>query len=97
MKPFTADLDSIGEWQGQEQEAVDCWNCWVAPALAALEKQLDDVYTISWHDYVDSELGYAREAAWEQFCDPNDAESFPELGQRVAAMVNGWFTQFCSI
>lgn len=40
------------------------------------------------------ELWYAREAAWEQFCDTDDEESFPALGQRVASMVNGWFTQF---
>jgi hypothetical protein len=90
MKPFTAELESIGEWQGQEQEAVDCWNRWVAPALAALDEQLGE------SDSADAELGYAREAAWEQFCDTTDAESFPELGQRVASMVNGWLTQFCT-
>lgn len=90
METYTADLESIGEWQGQEQEAVDCWNRWVAPALAALDEQLGEAVR------ADVELGLASEAAWEQFCDTNDKESFPELGQRVASMVNGWFTQFCT-
>jgi len=88
METYTAELDSIGEWQGQEHEAVDCWNRWVAPALAALAEQLGE------SDRADVELGLAREAAWEQFCDTTDAESFPALGQRVASMVNGWLTQF---
>ena len=92
MKPFITEIDSIGEWdgQGQEREAVDCWNCWVAPALTSLAAQLGE------SDGAEHELWYVREAAWEAFCDTDDEESFPALGQRVAAMVNGWFTQFCT-
>ena len=96
MNTYTATLDSIGDWDGQEAEAVACWNRYIAPALLALEERLGDA------DNAESELGdvsalvYARNAAWEAFCDTNDAESFPDLGQRVASMVDGWFTQFCA-
>ena len=90
MKNHTATIDSMGDWDGQEAAAVHCWNRWIAPALVALEERMGEA------DNTDRELGYAREAAWEQFCGTSEAESFQELGQRVAAMVDGWFTQFCT-
>ena len=90
MNTYTATLDSIGDWDGQEAEASACWNRYIAPALGALEEQLGDA------DNAESELGYARNAAWEAFCDTDDEESFSNLGQRVASMVSGWYTQFCT-
>ena len=90
MNAYTATIDSIGEWDGQEAEAVECWNRYIPPALLALEDRLGEA------DNAESELGYARNAAWEAFCDTDDEESFSNLGQRVASMVDGWFTQFCA-
>ncbi len=70
-----AQLDKIGNWGGQEQEAVDCWNYYVATELNALERY-------------DEEVAYHVAAcAWELFCDTTNSESWAELGQRVASYV----------
>ena len=36
MDTYTATIDSIGEWDGQEADAAQCWNRWVAPALVGV-------------------------------------------------------------
>jgi len=83
MAEFTATLESIGEWDGLEQDAVNCWNKYVSPALAQCYERLEDETGAEGENY-----GYIANHAWEMFCDTDDEESFPALGQRVAGWIN---------
>lgn len=83
MTTFTADLSSVGEWDGQEQDAVDCWNRYVAPALERCYDRYEDETGAEGDEY-----GYVASRAWEMFCDTTDEESFNDLGRRVANWIN---------
>ena len=82
MNTYNTTIEAIGNWDGQEAEAVECWNHWVAPALAALQERLGE------SDNAAQAIGHAKEDAWESFCNTDDEESFPALGQRIAALVS---------
>jgi hypothetical protein len=83
MTTCRATRDSIGHWDGLEQEAMDCWNHWVAPALA------------SYYTRTETETGeegamsaHVAQHAWERFCDTDQDASFDARGQRVASWIN---------
>lgn len=78
-----ATIDSCGQWNGQEQEAVECWNRYVAPALLGLYARRADE-TGDDGGITDS----VQSLAWERFCDSNEEESWDELGLRVQSFVN---------
>lgn len=84
MKQFTAQLDDIGDWGGMEEEAVRCWDKYVAPALENCYSRMETDTGEEGANY-----GYVAQSAWEQFCATDDDETFDELGVRVAQFVNG--------
>ena len=67
-----ATLDSIGEWFGQEQEAVDLWNDYIAPVLFDLRDAQDtNDPTVSIEPPLGGKWGIAASAdhwAWNEFC-----------------------------
>lgn len=79
---FRTTVDEMGDWDGQEQEAANCWNKYIAPALLSLYERRagndgdDDGITES-----------VQSLAWEEFCSTSDDESWEELGNRVAQFV----------
>ena len=79
---FRATANEMGIWDGQEQEAADCWNKYVAPALMSLHERRADETGDD-----DGITGSIQSLAWDKFCDTDDEESWDELGRRVAAFV----------
>lgn len=82
MTTYTATLDDIGQWDGQEYEAVACWNRYIAPELARCDARLADETGEEGAQYV-----YVASHTWELFCETTDEESFTELGAKVADWV----------
>ena len=80
---FRATYDEMGDWGGQEQDAANCWNKYVAPALHEQYEKLCSDESVEPEDVV----GSTQSLAWEKFCDTTDDESWDELGKRVAAFV----------
>ena len=63
---YAASADSVGDWDGQEQEIADRWNNKIFPILAERENTLDPE-----SDNYEQELEtleYANSQAWEEFC-----------------------------
>ena len=79
---FTATLDTIGEWDGAEAEAVACWNRAVAPELGRCYARLADETGNDGAPYFE-----VASQAWELFCETRDEECVAELGARVADWV----------
>lgn len=66
ISKYAASADTVGDWDGQEQEIADKWNNNILPILAARENALNPE-----SDNYDSELDaldYANSQAWESFC-----------------------------
>lgn len=72
---ITATLDGIGDWNGQEDDAVDLWNDHIAPVISDLIESQginypDDMATVSVVPPQDGKLGVAARAddwAWGEF------------------------------
>ena len=79
---FRAVADEMGDWGGLEQEAAECWNDHVAPALLALYDR-----TEADGGDADGIAGSVQSLAWDAFCDTTDDESWDELGIRVSTFV----------
>ena len=79
---YRANADEMGNWDGQEQEAADCWNRYIMPALVALHARREDE-TGDDDGIAESVAGLA----WDQFCSTDDEESWDELGARVRDFV----------
>lgn len=82
MTEYNATIESIGGWDGLEQEAVNCWNHYISPELKHCYAKLADETGAEGAGY-----GYIANHAWEMFCATDDDETFKELGERVAAWV----------
>ena len=72
MSNYNADSQSIGDWMGREDEAIDLWNDNIAPVLADMHKQAENENGDT--DWV----AYKQNWAWEQFCSRVDLDNSPE-------------------
>lgn len=96
MHDFKKTPTEMGDWNGEDAEAAQCWNDLISPSLRALH---DRVYAREraqiegeegWDWDVLSEL--VRREVWNRFCDKSDDESWEELGQRLAAYLDNQYT-----
>ena len=77
---YLADAETIGDWEGNEEQAINLWNAHIAPALieaheAVVKADID-------YDQRDLDrIGYLDNWAWDEFCGRAAGDSEEETKQ----------------
>lgn len=85
---YMADAESIGNWGGNEEQAIAIWNKYIAPVLIDAHEKVEAVNDYNQRDL--DAIGYLSQWAWDEFCgrpvedDQDAARLGNELRQKLA-------------
>jgi len=64
---YLADSQSIGDWGGNEEQAIDLWNTHIAPVLREAHEARENSPEYSGESEFE-DLSYDADWAWNEFC-----------------------------